>query len=32
VFSLIEIATALDKLGMILRRAQDERKILAMTY
>ena len=31
VFSIIEIATSLDKLGMILRRAQDERKILAMT-
>ncbi len=26
-----EIATWFDKLGMILRRAQDERKILAMT-
>ena len=25
-----EIATSLDKIGMILRRAQDERKILAM--
>ena len=31
VFNLNEIATPLDKLGMILRRAQDERKILAMT-
>ena len=30
VFNLSEIATSLDKLGMILRRAQDERKILAM--
>ena len=31
VFSPIEFATSFDKLGMILQRAQDERKILAMT-